>query len=66
MKTGKQFKTLKERMRPEARARAGDKAESLLRSMSSDEQRAGREAEESAQVNGREAVAGGADPEAAK
>ncbi len=63
---GRQFKNLKERMRPEARARAVEKAESLLEAMSSAEPRAGRAAEESARVKEDGAAAGGANSETAK
>jgi hypothetical protein len=67
IRMGKQFKDLKERMRTEARARAGEKAESLLREMSSPEPRAGRVAGETPVVNeGEAAAADGADSETAK
>lgn len=65
IRMGKQFKDLKERMRPEARARAGEKAESLLREMSSLEPRAGRVAADTPVVNEGK-VADGADSETAK
>lgn len=63
---GKQFKDLKERMRPEARARAGEKAENLLRGMSSPEPRAVHVAGETPVVNEGEAAVDGADSETAK
>ncbi len=66
MKMGKHFKNLKEGMRPEARARAGEKAECLLKAMSSSEPRAGHAAKESARVNEHEATADGADSETSK
>lgn len=66
MKMGKQFKNLKERMQPEARACADEKAECLLKAMSSAERRAGHAEEESARVNEHEAAADGADSETSK
>ena len=63
---GRQFKNLKERMRPESRARIEEKTESLLQAMSSAEPHAGRAAEEPARANVDEAATGGADSETAK
>ena len=51
MKMGKQFKNLKERMRPEARDRADEKAECLLKAMSSSEPHAGRPTEDGGHAN---------------
>lgn len=62
----KQLGNLKEKMRPEARARAGEKAESLLRGMSSTEPRTGRPTEDGGRANKGEAAVHGADSETAK